>query len=326
VGASTLPILLLLAQAELPPAAADPAPPPLEVTGEEAGADTQVHEEITVLADEPRFVAPTRRDRIGRIWAPVLINGSGPFRLVLATGASHSALTAKILPKLGVSPDPMRKVLLRGATGSVEVPMVPVESLEIGDVLMEPKSLAVVPDALGGADGVLGTEGFDKKRVHIDFRRDSITIRRSKNESAEAGFQTIPFDLSRGRLLLAKARLGAVAVKAIIDTGGQATIGNEALRRALIESWRKDPTVTPDEVTGATLDIQDGMRIPTPALAIGDVMVRNNAMTFGDFAIFQYWKMTDEPAMLVGMDVLGLLDTLIIDYRREELQIKLRRR
>jgi hypothetical protein len=29
--------------------------------------------------------------------------------------------------------------------------------------------------------------------------------------------------------------------------------------------------------------------------------------------------------MLIGMDVLGLLDTLIIDYRRRELQLRLRR-
>jgi hypothetical protein len=29
--------------------------------------------------------------------------------------------------------------------------------------------------------------------------------------------------------------------------------------------------------------------------------------------------------MLIGMDVLGLVDTLIIDYRRKELQVRLRR-
>jgi hypothetical protein len=28
--------------------------------------------------------------------------------------------------------------------------------------------------------------------------------------------------------------------------------------------------------------------------------------------------------MLIGMDALGLLDTLIIDYRRRELQIRMR--
>jgi len=29
--------------------------------------------------------------------------------------------------------------------------------------------------------------------------------------------------------------------------------------------------------------------------------------------------------MLIGMDVLGLIDTLIIDYRRRELQVRLHR-
>jgi hypothetical protein len=54
-------------------------------------------------------------------------------------------------------------------------------------------------------------------------------------------------------------------------------------------------------------------------------MVRNPAMTFADFEIFEHWKMIDEPAMLMGMDVLGLVETLIIDYRRKELQVKVRR-
>ena len=46
-----------------------------------------------MAAPEPRYVAPTLRDRIGRVWAPVYINGQGPLRLVLDTGASASAVT-----------------------------------------------------------------------------------------------------------------------------------------------------------------------------------------------------------------------------------------
>lgn len=285
-----------------------------------------VLDDIAVTADEPRFVAPTRRDRIGRIWAPVHVNGKGPFRLVLDTGASHSALTAGVIEELGITLDPSRTAMLRGATGSVQVPIVPIESLEVGDLLMEPKRLPIVPDALGGAEGVLGTEGLANKRIHIDFRRDSITIMRSKNERAAGGFSTIPVKFMRGRLLVVEAYLGGVPVKAVIDTGGQVTLGNEALRVALAEHRRKYQTINPDEVTGATLDVQTGNRVSTPSLAMGEILVRNAAMTFADFAIFEHWKMTKEPAMLVGMDVLGLLDTLIIDYRRRELQVKLRRR
>ena len=79
-------------------------------------------------------------------------------------------------------------------------------------------------------------------------------------------------------------------------------------------------------MTGATLDVQIGNRVSTPSLAMGEILVRNPAMTFADFAIFEHWKMTEEPAMLIGMDVLGLVDTLVIDYRRRELQVRLNRR
>jgi hypothetical protein len=33
--------------------------------------------------------------------------------------------------------------------------------------------------------------------------------------------------------------------------------------------------------------------------------------------------MTREPAMLIGMDALGLLDMLIIDYQMRELQVRM---
>jgi predicted aspartyl protease len=244
---------------------------------------------------------------------------------VLDTGASHSALTARVAETLGIPVDPSHSVMLRGATGSVVVPLIPVESLEVGELLMEPRRLPIVPDALGGAEGILGTDGLANKRIHIDFRHDSITIMRSKNERAGSGFATIRFNFLRGRLLVVDAYIGGVPVKAIIDTGGQSTLGNEALRTALTERRRKYGIGTPDEITGATLDVQTGNRVSTPSLAMGDILVRNAAMTFADFAIFEHWKMTKEPAMLVGMDVLGLLDTLVIDYRRRELHVKLRR-
>ena len=46
-------------------------------------------------------------------------------------------------------------------------------------------------------------------------------------------------------------------------------------------------------------------------------------VTMGDMQIFEQWKLTSEPVLLIGMDTLGLLDTLIIDYRRRELQIQM---
>jgi predicted aspartyl protease len=320
----TLPLLVLLVAAEPPPSAVQHVvvPPP----DRPIFIKPVVLEHVSVVADEPRYVAPTRLDRIGRIWAPVSVNGQGPFRLVLATGASHTALTPHLAEALGIQANPADTVMLRGATGSATVPMVPIESLEIGDFLMESRRLAIIPDALGGADGVLGIDGLADKRIHIDFRRDRIAIMRSKNQRAGGGFTTIPVSLLQG-LLVVDANMGGVPVKAIIDTGGQVTLGNQALRLALAE--RRGGGVQDgklDQVFGSTLDMQVGTRLETPALRLGTLMVRSPAMTFADFEIFKHWKLTGEPAMLIGMDVLGLLDTLIIDYRRRELQVKLARR
>src|SRR5689334_12802565 len=77
--------------------------------------------EVVVQTPEPRFVAPTRRDKIGRIWAPVFLNGHGPFRLVLDTGATDSAITASVASALGLVPDSSHAVLVRGVTGSAIV-------------------------------------------------------------------------------------------------------------------------------------------------------------------------------------------------------------
>ncbi len=324
MGVLTLPLLVLLAGAEplpspLPNVWVLPPAPPLQIK-------PVVLEHVSVVGQEPRYVAATRLDKIGRIWAPVKVNGHGPYRLVLATGASHTALTPHLAEALGIRGDPAQTVMLRGATGSVPVPLVPIETLEYGDFLMESRRLAVIPDALGGADGVLGMDGLADKRIHIDFRRDRITIMRSKNQRAGGGFSTIPVNLLHG-LLVADAVMGGVPVKAVIDTGGQVTLGNLALRHALAERRRKGVQEGKlDQVWGSTLDMQVGTRLETPALVLGNLLVRSPAMTFADFEIFKYWKLTEEPAMLIGMDVLGLLDTLIIDYRRRELQVRLPRR
>jgi hypothetical protein len=324
MGVFALPLLLLLAQGEPPPRPAqdDRASPP----GQPVETRPVPLGSVEVVNDEPRYVAPTRLDKIGRIWAPVTVNGQGPFRLVLATGASHSALTPRLAEALGVKADPAKTVMLRGATGSVAVPVVPVETLEIGDLLIEPRQLAVIPDALGGADGVLGMDELANMRIHIEFRRDRITIMRSRNQRASGQFEIIPVKFLHGRLLVVDANMDGVPVKAIIDTGGETTLGNAALRTALAERRRHAMLEGKlDQVIGSTLDMQVGTRLETPTLRLGTLLVRNPAMTFADFEIFKHWQMTQEPTMLVGMDVLGLLDTLIIDYRRKELQVKLPR-
>jgi hypothetical protein len=277
---------------------------------------------IMVEAPEPRYVSPTRRDQIGRIWAPVLINGRGPFRLVLDTGASHSAITALVAEALGIPTDRSPPVILRGVTGFAMVPTIRVDTLSVGDLAVDQPLLPIVPDALGGAEGILGSEGLVGKRIFIDFRHDTINIAYSKNERSAAGFITVPFRSLRGTLVVVDAYVGQVRTKAIIDTGGQATIANIALKDALARISAA-PRSKADFIQGATKDIEKGELMDTPSIGLGAVQIKDPGVTYGDLYIFKQWRLTNEPAILIGMDSLGLLDTLIIDYRRHELQLRM---
>ena len=277
-------------------------------------------EEVKVEAPEPRYVAPTLRDSIGRIWAPVMINGQGPFRLVLDTGASKSALLPRVARALNI---PMQPGAMRvhGVTGSADVSMVTIHQLEVGELLMGTATLPIVPDVFGGADGVLGNEALGDKRIAIDFRRDRIEIMRSRSERPTVGLSKIPLKLTRGRLLSFQTKIGAVPTVAVIDTGAQRTIGNQALRTALNRTQRKWQQ---EEIIGVTLDVERGDNIRTPPITMGKATITGARVTFTDTPIFAHWELTKDPAVLLGMDVLGTLDVLIIDYKLRELHVRFR--
>jgi predicted aspartyl protease len=304
----------------LPLAAAQP-----EVRSGAAATATEDPElaEIIIRAPEPRYVAPTNRDRIGRVWVPVYINDKGPFRLVLDSGATRSAVTERVAEALALPPDRSKSVMLRGVTGSAIARALLVDSISVGDLLVGPSTVPVVVDAFGGAEGMLGTDGMRDKRIFIDFRNDFINISRSRNRRAGSGFDTVPFLKDDLNLLVVQASVGNLPVRAIIDTGAQASVGNLALREALKRQVARNRRGE-DIVTGATGAQQVGIGARISPINIGELSIRDAHITFGDMHIFELWKMNDEPAVLIGMDILGLLDTLVIDYKRMELHIKRR--
>src|SRR5215475_11144120 len=130
------------------PAATAPASSSDPSTPQSLQSPAQQLEEVIVETTEPKYVAPTRRDRIGRIWAPVLIDGKGPYRMVLDTGANHSAIAARAALSLGGHP--ISSMLVTGFTGSATVPSLHVNRLEVGDLLFGATDLPVLPDVFGG--------------------------------------------------------------------------------------------------------------------------------------------------------------------------------
>jgi predicted aspartyl protease len=272
---------------------------------------------------EPLFAAPTRIDRIGRVMTAVKVNGKGPFRFVIDTGASRSTLAPHLARALNLKVSVGRNVMLNGVTGAAEVPTVAVESLEIGALRFSNQDLPVIfTSIMGNADGILGVAGFKDERIDVDFKRDRVSVLTSNGRRPHFSMVTARAIRNDNGLMIVDVRVGRrVKAKAVIDTGAERTLGNLALQNALNKNRRKKREVVSAVVHGATADIADGDVQTVKEATIGDMTLSNLEVIFADFHVFKLWELDQEPAMLVGMDMLGVLERLVIDYRRNEVSM-----
>ncbi len=276
----------------------------------------------TVDDGGPLFASPTRKDHIGRIVAPVMINGLGPFRLVVDTGASHTTVSPELLAKLGLTPLPDFALMLNGVTGAEEVPAVLIDRLQAGDLVVQGSHAPVVRSSImAGADGILGVAGLTRERISVDFRHDRVIIARSRANDGQADMLRLPAARIAGGLLMVAARIGGVRTRAIIDTGAERSLGNLALRDALRLRKRLAPPRS-TFVFGTTADIATGDMQRVPTVWIGTATIEPVDLIFGDFHIFKVWDLERQPTVLIGMDILGTVSELIIDYRRREVYVR----
>jgi predicted aspartyl protease len=283
----------------------------------------QVPGESAAEATGPLYATPSRRDRAGRIVAPVEINGRGPFRFILDTGANRSAISAETVAALGLTIGEDAFVGVHGVTGSAVLPSVEIESLRAGDFEFGGRDLPVLPpQVFAGTDGILGIDALQEARIEVDFARDRVTIRRSSGRRASYGYIVVPAQRQHGGLLLVEGRVGRVPVKAILDTGAERSLGNEALRAALVLTSKRPREAVSTTVVGATPQVAQGLSFVAPTIAIGGARLNNLVVTFGDLHVFGVWSLDEEPALLIGMDLLGRMQHIVIDYPLGEFHLK----
>ena len=267
------------------------------------------------------YVASTRPDRIGRVMAPVFVNGVGPFAFVVDTGASSSVISPRVVARLKLVADPSRAKLLRGITGSEVVSTVAVESITAGEIMLSKSELPVVePRVFADADGIFGADAFARGCLYVNFANAHVSILRTACPRVGENWEVMRAKLKFGGLAVVNARVGNVRVMAIIDTGAERSLGNPALLAASgLQSLADDPN-SRTQVFAATSQAVFGNIIATPSIRLGGVEIGNLRVVFGDFEVFRMWGVGDQPAIVLGMDILGTTQALMVDYRREEIR------
>jgi predicted aspartyl protease len=266
---------------------------------------------------------PTTPDSIGRVSAPVFINGQGPFRFVVDTGANRSVLSPRLAARLSIDASHAPRQLVHGVTGAEPAPIVAVGEIRVGRLARRGVDLPVLSNRIhANADGMLGADQLRGGRLVIDFERDRIELFTS-SARAPARSVVMPAQMKFGQLPMVSARLGHVAVKAVIDTGAERSIGNGALQRALVSQRTRLEREGMTTVYGAVGPDAQAELVWAPRLVFGGLRIERLPILFADTHFFRLWSLEDEPALLIGMDVLGQVDALVIDYRRREVAIRL---
>ena len=266
------------------------------------------------------FASPTRLDHIGRVVAPVMIDGQGPFRFVVDTGANHCTISPRLANLLRLTPAPGAFMRVSGVTGTQQLPYVTVQRLQAGDLVIQPLRMPVIETSvMAGVDGILGTAGLTDDRIIVDFQNDRVTISRSHGLSAIVDFLELPAQRVAGGVLMVPAEVGRVPVAAIIDTGSSHTLGNLALRRALLANAKQYGMAT--KVYGVTKNISPGELVTAPEIALGPARISHLSVVYGQFNIFKVWNLESKPAVIVGMDALGTVDALIIDFAQVKVYV-----
>lgn len=255
----------------------------------------------------------------------VKINGRGPYRFVIDTGADRTVIADNVATDLGLTPGPM--VYVEGAVRTLPAQTVTLGDISFGAVRKEQLMVPVLPRMLVDADGYLGLDAVDGYRVTLDFRNRALLIEEPRHTQL-LGYikpnETIVRVSGRfGHLRSTSTRIDDVVATTFIDTGAEVSVGNSALFEELVArdpSYFKQETVMLSGVTGGTIEgrVTDINRIKMNSLTLYDSKV-----AISDLQIFDLWGLRGTPALLIGINFLRQFNQVSIDYGRKELRFDL---
>ncbi|PAX07253.1 retroviral-like aspartic protease family protein [Sphingomonas lenta] len=257
-----------------------------------------------------------------RMTVPVTVNGRGPFRFVVDSGADTSVIGRTVAQALALPAG--TPVTLHGMTASGSVDRVLVDRLGLGGSGFSDLHLPVLQDRDLGAEGMLGIDTLVEQRLMLDFEKRTISV-----EDARRPVRRMDGDIvvvarrRRGQLILTEASVNGRRVDAVIDTGSEITIGNLALRDRLRRRYAdKMVKVAVTGVTGVTADLE---LVRVAELRLGPIHLRDVLVAFADVPPFGVFDLRDEPALLLGTDLMEQFRRVSLDFRARRVRFQLRR-
>ena len=260
---------------------------------------------IVAFASAPHAAVGERADGTpfepghGDIVLAVQLNGQGPFRFLLDTGSTHTAVSAKTAEAIGAPV--VARTTTGSAAGSRETLVVRVSSLHVGPVMVSSLLASVIElaEIPGGSaiDGVIGHDALASLRYTIDFRQRRVVW--SPSNAMDARGSSLELQVSGGRFLIALPQRQSLL--RLVPDSGAASLLLFAPHAAL------PVTPLPTLVTLTTMSGQTDVRMATVReLHVG-------SLTFRDVPAVVARRDRSEPVEVDGLLPLHLFDRVTVD-------------
>lgn len=302
-------VLALIASAA--PAQTPPTPKSVPI------APAEIDDQLEITGD-----AVAGKEVRTRMTVPATVNGAGPFRFIVDSGADRSVVGAQLARRLALPAGDT--VTMHSMAGSTTVRTAEVGRLAVGGSVVHHISAPVLAEAHLGADGLLGIDALAGQRLMLDFERDTVTLEDARRRVAgQPGDIVVVARRRRGQLILTQARAGGTVVEAVIDTGAEITMANSALRTKLFGARRlpKAQLVQLVSVTGATITAE---LVVLPQIRLGGIVLEQVPVAFADVPPFRMFDLAERPAILLGTDLMAIFRRVSLDFRARKVRFQLR--
>jgi len=271
----------------------------------------------------------TAFDQAKRMVVPVYLNGKGPFGFVVDTGANRTVVASEVAVECGLPI--VGQVDVHGIAGVEPANLASIARLRVGAMATGNLVLPTLLRGRLGADGLLGVDVLRGRQMSLNFLDNRFEIAPSgigmavlTGPAAPSRLHAfrepiqVPAAYRDGQLVILDAQVADVRVAAFIDSGAQVTVGNIALRDAVVHTHPEfGVRLAPVPLISATGQTAMGEFAPLPTLRLGGLQINQILGIFAKLHIFELWKLDDRPAILIGVDVLRHFQDVTLDFGRK---------
>jgi hypothetical protein len=273
--------------------------------------------------DPPRDEARLLENLLTRMGVKVDVGGARETLFVIDTGAERTAISDRLAAELDLRPGP--PVLVHGISATEIARTVELPRLKFAGRRFTRLTPPVFPYEALAADGLLGLDVLSRFRLTLELAKRQVTLAQSGPDVVDRSIafgglaSRLPNHVERaqsgnfGQLILANVQIDGVPAVAFIDSGGQYSIGNLALMHAI--DARIGPAarraISVYGVIGQSLTVDSGA---VSSLRLARYELGPTPLLFGDLHTFRILGLAQQPALLLGADVLSRFNRIVLDY------------